>query len=161
MFLAMVAFAGIVAIILITLGDIFLRLIDRTGLGGMLGLPRSVPGVLDLVEYAQVIAAQFAIALGFAAGVHVSVDIISAHFSRRVALFATVAGGLICGIFLALCIQQAYAQLMMQFGSTQVSSTLGWPLWWYWLPTLSGLSFALIAHSARTINDLRSIQRAS
>lgn len=157
----MVAFAGIVAIILITLGDILLRLVDWIGLGGVLGLPKSVPGVLDLIEYAQVIAAQFAIACGFAAGTHVSVDILSMHFSRRVSVFATLAGGLICGGVLALCLHQAHAQFMLRYGSTQVSATLGWPLWWYWLPTMAGLALALVAACARTELDLRSLRGAS
>lgn len=157
--LASVAFAGIMGILLITLGDIILRLIDWAGLSRRIGLPRSVPGVLDLVEYAQVVAAQFAIACGFAAGVHISVDVLTTHFSRRVMFAVDVAIAAICVLFLTLCVQQAGAQLAFQYAAPQVSATLGWPLWWYWVPTLAGLALSLVACCARAVLEWRAVRK--
>jgi TRAP-type C4-dicarboxylate transport system permease small subunit len=142
---AAIAFIALIGMILVTLGDIGLRLISR--LPGNVGrwFPAAVPGVVDLVELSLVTAAHLSIAVTFLAGSHVVVDIVANLLPTNLRSLSRRIGWMLCVLFMATCFVQALRQGRMQFGAGIVSATISLPVWWYWVPVVVGTALSTVA----------------
>jgi TRAP-type C4-dicarboxylate transport system permease small subunit len=105
---------------------------------------RPIIGTFDLVEALLVLIVFFGVPRIFFEG-NITVDVIDHLVGKRaVALLRTV-GGVLSFVYLALLWTHMFAPALdtLQFGD--VTSDLGMPVFWMWLPVLFGLPIALIA----------------
>lgn len=131
------ALVGMLALLgagLVTVADIVLRFF-----GG------AVPGVVDLVQLLVLTAAFAAIPFAFFRDGHVSVDLLTQAFPRRLqALLSFLTALAALGLMgLVLLYGWRSAQMQMMFGD--MSQNLGIPMIWYWAPLLTGSALSMLA----------------
>lgn len=139
--IGLLGFGAILVIMFSTLADIAVR--SLANLTGEL-LPRSLPGLVDVTELAQVTAAHMSVAAGFLAGAHVTVDLLTTQLTSRQVNVLHKFGNAVSALTLAACAFAAWKQFSNATVSASVSSVLGWPQWVYWLPVATGLSLAVL-----------------
>ncbi len=142
---AAIAFIALVAMILVTLGDIALRIISRLPGNVGRGFPAAVPGVVDLVELSLVTVAHLSIAVTFLAGSHVVIDLVANLMPARLRSLSRRIGWTLCLLFMATCFVEALRQGRMQLTAGLVSATISLPVWWYWIPVVLGTALSTLA----------------
>lgn len=152
--IANVAFVVLFGMIVVTLADIALRLISRLP-GNLTGrlMPAAVPGIVDLVELSLVTVAHLSIAVTFLVGSHVAVDIVANLLPSRVRNLARRLGWVMCLLFMAACLVEAFRQGLMQFTAGIVSATISLPVWWYWIPVVVGTALSVVACALHLIRS--------
>lgn len=145
-FIIYLSFAAICMSMVMTVGDIILRLASQVA-GFMIGVrPRwGLFGVVDLTQLALITAAPLAIAVAFFTYSHIRIDVFLSKFSislqQAACLFSYVLGVFLTGI----CFWTAWNEMRNQLDFTTTSATLAIPYTWYWTPLLIGLGLSLIA----------------
>lgn len=140
------SFSAIVVCLLMTVGDIVLRIASTTA--EMLTGERpkwGLLGLVDLTQLAVMTAAPLAIAATFFNQAHIRIDIIfniMGLFGKRLSMIVSAA----LGVFLmAICLWTAWNEMRGQLDFTTTSATLAIPYTWYWAPLILGLALSLIA----------------
>lgn len=144
-----VAFAAICASMLMTVGDIAMR-IGAQIVGAVTGIQPGwgLYGLIDLTQLTMMIAAPLAIAATFFLGGHIRVDLVFAALSRtgRQAVLRLSA---LIGLFLmGLCLFTAWSEMRAQLDFTTTSAALGLAYTWYWAPLLVGFALSVLACTA-------------
>lgn len=155
-FATFISFAAIAFAMLMTVGDILIRLAASV-LSIVSGTrPQwGIYGLVDLTQLAIMWAAPFAIAAAFFRNVHINVDLLTANMSpnwmRTSTAFSALAGLVLIGI----CIWTASKEMLGQLEFTTTSSTLNIAYTWYWIPLILGFAFCLLASAMNLFVALR------
>lgn len=153
------AFLAVVAMMATTLADIALRTAGRWAAATFaLPLPVSVPGAVDLVEAAVVVAAFLAIPVVFFEERHVGVEVLVERFGPRARLALGAAAALLGGLFMAACALTAWDQAVRQWSVGYRTATIGIPLWWFWVVILVGCALSVLACAASLVRNLRRLR---
>jgi len=120
--------------VLITVADVALRALGN----------RPIRGTLEIVEL--LLACSFFLALPavILRDEHIVVDVIDGLAPRAVPLLRRIAAALAVAV-LALMAWQGWIGARDAVAFNDVTSDLGWPRLWYWIPVLTGMAGACIA----------------
>jgi TRAP-type C4-dicarboxylate transport system permease small subunit len=120
--------------VLITVADVLLRALGN----------RPIRGTLEIVEL--LLACSFFLALPavILRDEHIVVDVIDGMAPRAVPLLKRLAAALAV-VILALMAWQGWISARDAIAFRDVTSDLGWPRLWYWIPVLAGMGGACVA----------------
>lgn len=106
---------------------------------------RPIIGTFDLVEALLVLIVFFGVPQIFFVEGNITVDVIDHVIGKRAIAFLRMTGGILSFAYLGLLWTHMFAPAFdaLQFGD--VTSDLGMPVFWMWLPVLIGLPIALLA----------------
>ena len=106
---------------------------------------RPIIGTFDMVEALLVLIVFFGLPQIFFVEGNITVDVIDHVVGKRVVAFLRTIGGVLSFAYLGLLWEHMFAPAFdaLQFGD--VTSDLGMPVFWMWLPVLIGLPIALLA----------------
>lgn len=141
-----VSFAAICGAMLMTVGDILVRLAAQL-VGAVAGVrPRwGLFGLVDLTQLAMMTAGPLAIAAAFFRNAHIRIDLILNRSSRPMRVLALRAAALLGIGLTGLCLWAAWSEMRAQLDFTTTSATLGIAYTWYWLPLIAGLALSVLA----------------
>lgn len=153
--ITLLSFAAICVSMLMTVGDIILRLASLV-MAQIDGVrPRwGVFGVVDLTQLALMTAAPLAIAVAFFNYSHIRIDVLVNLFSaisKQVALLISYVLG---AAFTGICFWSAWHEMIGQLDFVTTSATLSIPYTWYWVPLNIGLGLSFVGCSVGVIVTL-------
>lgn len=125
---------ALAAMVLITVADVLARALGN----------RPIRGTLEIVEL--LLACSFFLALPavILRDEHIVVDVVDGIAPRAVPLLKRFAAALAV-VILALMAWQGWINARDAVEFHDVTSDLGWPRLWYWIPVLAGMAGACIA----------------
>lgn len=133
--LTALAALALAAMVLLTVADVL-----RSNLAH-----RPIIGTFDLVEALLVLIVFFGVPQIFFVEGNITVDVIDHLIGKRAIAFLRMTGGILSFAYLALLWSHMFAPAMDALHFGDVTSDLGMPVFWMWLPVLAGLPVALIA----------------
>lgn len=147
---ALFGIACLLGAAMVTVADIGLRFFGA-----------AIPGVVDIVQLLILVTGFAAIPFAFHRDAHVSVDLFSQVFPRRIqsllVVLASLGGVALMGLILYYGWEAAKAQMM--YGD--VSQNIRIPMLWYWLPLLVGSALSVLAGVLATLQALAGLFRSS
>lgn len=139
------SFAAIAVTVVMTVGDVLVRLAADVAGAALEARPRwGLYGLVDLTQLAMMAAAPLAIAAAFFLGSHIKVDLFYARFSRRMRRLSIRLSALVGAVTLGICLWTAWREMRMQMDFITTSSTLGIAYTWYWAPLIAGLALSVL-----------------
>ena len=106
---------------------------------------RPIVGTFDLVQALLVSIVFLGLPQVFFVEGNITVDVIDHVVGQRVIALLRVVGGLASFAYLGLLWEHMFAPAHDAYAFGDVTSDLGMPVFWMWLPVLFGLPVALIA----------------
>lgn len=143
--IVLASFAAITIAMLMTVGDVLIRLAAES-LGALTGArPKwGLFGLVDLTQLAMMAAAPLAIAAAFFLDKHIRVDLFYGHFSQGLKCAALHLSAAIGTVLMGICLWTAWNEMRGQLDFTTTSSTLGIAYTWYWAPLIAGLALSVV-----------------
>lgn len=144
--IVLISFAAVSAAMLMTVGDVLIRLAAETieALSGT--RPRwGLFGLVDLTQLAMMTAGPLAIAVAFFLNTHIRVDLFFEHFPKRTQRAMLRLSAAIGAAVMGFCLWTAWGEMRGQLDFTTTSSTLGIAFTWYWAPLIAGLGLSVLA----------------
>lgn len=139
-----VAGIALVAMMMVTVYDIFLRLF----------LHRSLSGAFEITEFTLAVMAPFALAYCEKQRHHISVDLVMQFFSKRAQLWFDLVMSVLAALLYALVAWQCFVNVYLNKLTGLTSPVLLWPVWLFIIPSALGFLFLflfLISHTLRVI----------
>jgi TRAP-type C4-dicarboxylate transport system permease small subunit len=125
---------------LVTVADVLLRAVAS----------KPIRGTFEIVELLLACSFFLALPASFLRDEHIVVDIIDVAAPRRVALLKRIALGLAV-VLLAAMAWQGWIAARDAVAFNDVTSDLGLPRLWYWIPVLAGMIGACLAAAAMLV----------
>lgn len=141
----LLSFSAICVGMLMTVGDVLIRLVSRlagTLIGGDPGW--GLVGLVDLTQLTMMAGAPMAIAAAFFVGGHIRVDLIYSHLSPESRRLVIRISALASAVFMGLCLYTAWNEMRGQLDFATTSATLGLAYTWYWVPLIAGLAMSVL-----------------
>lgn len=141
-----IAFAAIMATVVITLSDIVLRIVSRVAVpitGSR--LTWAIPGVVDLSQLLVIVSASFAIPVAFLHSKHVTIDLLDSMLPCRIRQIAGLGAAALSLWLVGACLWYGFSEMQLQREMHTSSATLSIPYIYYWLPLLGGLALSVVA----------------
>jgi len=126
---------ALASMVLLTVGDVL-----RSNF-----LHRPIIGTFDLVEALLVVIVFFGVPQIFFVEGNITVDVIDHLIGKRAVAFLHMTGGILSFAYLGLLWSHMFAPALDALNFGDVTSDLGMPVFWMWLPVLFGLPVALLA----------------
>ena len=155
-----VAFVAVIAIMLMTVGDIVLRLFSRlVGLAGGVRPTWGLQGLVDLTQLAIMAAVPLAIASAFICSKHIRINLLFDALPETWRRLASLLSSLVGVGVLGACLWTAIGEFRSQLDYPTTSATLNIPYTWYWAPLATGFALSLLACVASLIRSVVGVIR--
>ena len=159
-YIVFVAFVAVIATMVMTVGDIVMRLSSRlvslvVGVRPTWGLP----GLVDLTQLAIMFAVPLAIASAFICSKHIRINLLFDALPERLRQLASLLSSLVAVCVLSVCLWTAIGEFRSQLDYPTTSATLNIPYTWYWAPLATGFALSLLACIAHLVRSLAWIIR--